>query len=169
MYLWKIDNLIAELRNGTLSQAARFKYLLAFMLITVIILEISIFVSEVPSVASLSESIIVILITVLGTIWCYQTNKSGDNQEFIDRFICLTLPILVRIFVIFLLIFSLYMTIGFLLFGDSFDKFTEKTNWIDVGFTICFEFYYYWKLSNAISLVANKRLEQTPKTGAAQS
>ncbi|MDY7037927.1 MAG: hypothetical protein SV375_17415 [Thermodesulfobacteriota bacterium] len=134
MYIWKIDSLVADLRNGTLSQADRFKYLLAFMIITAFFMELSYFISELPSVVALSESAIVVFITIVGTIWCYQTNKSGDNQEFVDRFICLTLPTLIRLLVIFLIIYSLYIFLGFVMFGNEFDKFTETQGGSDLKY-----------------------------------
>ena len=167
MYIWKTDSLVADLRDGTLSQADRFKYLLVLMLITVVIVELSLFVSEVPSAATLSESTLVILMTVAGTIWCYRVNKDGDNQEFVDRFICLSLPILVRLFLLFLLIYSLYMTLGFALFGDEFEKITENTNWIDVGFTLFFELYFYWRLSKAIGAAASQPVQQAGRKSGA--
>ena len=155
MYFWKTESLAAELRNGTLSQKDRFRYLLTFLIITALFADVSYYISEAPSTVAISESTLVVLITIFGTIWCYRTNKSGDDLEFIERFICLSLPVLVRLIVIFLIFYSFYMIVGFYLFEDAFDKFTETTNWVDVGFTILFGLYFYWKLSRAIKGVAN--------------
>ena len=158
MYFWKTEDLIDELRKGSLSQADRFKYLFVFIVITVFLTELMLYVSEVPSVIAITESIMVLTITIFGMIWCYQTNKLGDNAEFLDRFICLSLPITVRLFVFFGLIYTFYIIIGTSVFGEDFEKFTEQSNWIDVIFTIVFSAYFYWRLSIAINEVANKRL-----------
>ena len=161
MYFWKTESLAAELRNGTLSQKDRFKYLLAFMTITAIFTELSYYISEAPSTVAISESTLVIFITIFGTVWCYIANKSGDDREFIERFVCLSIPVLIHLTVIFLFLYSFYMIIGFYLFENAFDKFTETTNWVDVGFTILFGLYFYWKLSKVIKSVANRPVELT--------
>lgn len=164
MYFWKTDDLIDELRKGSLSQADRFKYLFVMILITVFLTELMLYMSEVPSVIAITESIMVVTITIFGMIWCYQTNKLGDNSEFLDRFICLSLPITVRLFVFFVLIYTLYIFFGTSFFGEAFEKFTEQTNWIDVIFTVAFSVYFYWRLSIAINEVANKRLQSDAVT-----
>ncbi len=125
------------------------------MTITAIFAELSYYISEAPSTVAISESTLVVFITIFGTIWCYITNKSGDDREFIERFICLSIPVLIHLIVIFLILYSFYMIVGFYLFEDAFDKFTETTNWVDAGFTILFGFYFYWMLSRAIKGVAS--------------
>ncbi len=131
------------------------------MTITVLFAELSYYISEAPSTVAISESTLVVFITIFGTIWCYITNKSGDDRKFIERFICLSIPVLIHLIVIFFILYSFYMIVGFYLFEDAFDEFTETTNWVDVGFTILFGFYFYWMLSRAIKGVANKPVELT--------
>ena len=129
------------------------------MAITAIFAELRYFFSEAPSPVTISESTLVVILDIFGTIWCYLTNKSGDDRKFIERFICLFIPVLIHLVVIVLIIYSFYMIVGFFLFEDAFDKFTETRNWVDVGFTILFGLYFYWKLSKAIKRVANKPVE----------
>ncbi|MFU7502049.1 MAG: hypothetical protein ACE1S7_00930 [Candidatus Tisiphia sp.] len=33
---------------------------------------------------------------VIGTIICYNTNKAGDDKEFIERCICIGFPVMIR-------------------------------------------------------------------------
>lgn len=42
---------------------------------------------------------LMIITTIIGTYYCYTKNKSGDNKDFITRFICLGVPVGIRIFV----------------------------------------------------------------------
>ena len=97
-------------------------------------------------------------------MYCYTVNRQGDDGDFIDRFICLSLPIFIKLFVCFIVIFSLYMVLGFVLFGDSFDKYTDSTNWIDVIFMVVFELVFYWKLSTSIRKVAMANIGSEPVT-----
>ncbi len=165
MYFWKTNKLESDLNRGSLTQNDRYKYLLAFMIITVVCIEMSSYVPELPSLTRLVESSSVFLATILGTMYCYKTNREGDNSDFIDRFICLYLPIFIRLMVFFSIIFSLYMILGFALLGDSFDKFTDSTNWIDVIFIVGFEIIFYWKLSASIRKVAMENLGSEPVAG----
>lgn len=41
------------------------------------------------------------LITIAGIILCYKANQRGDDEEFVDRFICIGLPIAIRLGVIY--------------------------------------------------------------------
>ena len=163
MYFWNTNDLESDLSNRKLSQSDKYKYLLAFMIITAVLMELSSYIPELPSFIRLIESSVVILTTIFGTMFCYKVNRQGDNADFIERYICLSLPIFFRLIGLIIIIFSLYMVCGLILLGDSFDKFTESTNWIDVILTIGFELLYYWKLSVSIRKVAmsKPRSEQT--------
>jgi hypothetical protein len=154
MYFWKTKKLEAELRNGSLSQSDRYKYLMAFMIIVAICTEISLYIPETLSFISLFGSSFVVLITIIGTMFCYKVNRQGDNTDFIGRYICLFLPVTVRLIVFYILIYALYMILGTILLGYAFEKFTDSTNWIDVIFAIGLELIFYWKLSVSIRRVA---------------
>lgn len=52
-------------------------------------------------------SLCMVIIVVLGILWCYHTNARGDNRAFVMRFICLNWPLTMRITTI----------TGFLFFG----------------------------------------------------
>jgi hypothetical protein len=164
MYFWKTKNLEFDLSTGSLSQSDKYKYLLAFMIITAVCMELSSYISELPSFIRLFESSVVILITIIGTMFCHKINRQGDNADFIDRYICLFLPIFIRLVVFIILIFSLYMILGFIFAGDSFDKFTDSTNWVDVIFTVGLEVIFYWKLSVSIRKVAMSNIGSEPVT-----
>lgn len=46
-------------------------------------------------------SLVLMIITVIGgTYHCYLQNKKGDNNDFITRFMCLGIPVVVRVLVV---------------------------------------------------------------------
>jgi len=47
-------------------------------------------------------SVLMIVITFIGTLWCYWVNRAGDNREFIDRYICYGFPLSIRFLALFL-------------------------------------------------------------------
>lgn len=154
MYFWNVRSLETELKKRSLSQRDKYKYFLSFMIITVFGMESSLYLAEEPTFIMLSQSLSVLLLTIIGTIYCFKVNDRGDSNEFIERYICLFLPIFIRVSIFFVISFSAYMIIGFALYGDMFDTFTDKINWVDVIFTIGFECVFYWYLASSFRRVA---------------
>jgi len=143
MYFWKIDSLSQDLKNGSLPQSERFKYLLANVIVYAVIIELSTLFAEPIIALDIFQSIFIVAITVAGTIYCYVVNSHGDNQEFIDRFICIGWVVTVRVIVLFIVAFSLYLFIGYAVGGEEFERFSETTNFVSVGFVLgmCGVFY----------------------------
>ena len=148
MYWWNIKALAKELKAKKVSQLEKFKYFFAISIVAVVYLE---FVYLVPLLEELTTldvvgSLAYIFLVVLGTIFCYKANKEGDNKEFVDRFICLSWPIGIRIAAILIATLVLILIVGYSIAGDAFDTYIEKTTIIDVmvfdvGFTLAF---YLW-------------------------
>jgi len=160
MYFWKIDKLESDLIKGAMSNADKFQYLLASTILIALGFEVSSFISESATITRVTESIIVVVATIVGTIWCYNRNGKGDNAEFIDRFICLSFPVGIRLIVYFSTAYTAYMIIGYSLLRDAFAKYSESTTFIDVIFTIGFELFFYWKLSSSIYKVSTSQKEE---------
>jgi hypothetical protein len=165
MHIWKTSSLQSELKNGTLSQADRFKYFFVFVVLTTIVMEIAGYIPSVSSFEKSTGSVLYIIVTIVGTIWCYKVNKAGDNSEFIDRYICLSLPVGVRLTVLFGAVALTYPTAGLIMFGDTFHEFIKSYNWIDVFITTILGVMFYWKLSEAINDVATSRMHEQRESG----
>lgn len=164
MYFWNTNALQSELKNGTLTQADRFKYFFVFVVLTAIGIEISRHM-PVPSFERSIGSVLNIIVTIVGTIWCYKVNKAGDNSEFIDRYICLSLPVSVRVIVLFMVFYFSYMIIGTILFGNPFSEYINSFNWLDVFFFTMFDLILYWRLSEAINDVATSNMHELRESG----
>ena len=154
MYFWKTEKLESDFINGSLSQRDRYKYLLAFIIIIALGMELSIYIPEPPSIISFLQSSFAILITIIGAMFYYRVNKQGDNADFIYRYICLFLPVFIRLVVFYIIILSLYMILEIVFLGYAFEKFIASTNWIDIFFTVGFELILFWKLSVLILKMA---------------
>lgn len=57
---------------------------------------------------SIATDIVYLVSVLLGIILIYNTNKQGDNKKFIERFICLSIPITIQLTLVFLLIYLTY-------------------------------------------------------------
>ena len=87
----------------------------------------------------------------------YKTNQQNDDKDFIARFICLGLPVVVRIFVVIMPVYLIISVIGYSFnIGISYDASGNEiyeTSIIDVVITIIFITAYYQYLSNKIGLI----------------
>lgn len=154
MYFWKVDSLAQDLKNGSLPQSERFKYLLATVIIYAAVIELTFLFAEPITTLQIVQSALVIAITIGGTIYCYLMNTRGDNQEFIDRFICIGWVVAVRVTVLFIAVYSLYLFTGYAVGGEAFERFSESTNFVDVGFTLLMCGLCYWLIGKYIKKVA---------------
>jgi hypothetical protein len=96
MYLWNTKQLAIDLRDNKVSEQDQMWYLLAYVVLT----SLSALVAKwVPSEYGLSgiASIVDLGVTIIGLLVCYSANSRGDARDFILRFICLSLPLTLRI------------------------------------------------------------------------
>jgi hypothetical protein len=147
MYFWNTVALARELKSKSLSQSERMKYYLASSTLYTFIYEINGYFNTSPSLISIVQSVATIVATVIGITLCYRVNARGDGQEFIDRFVCLSWPILMRIIVGFSLFYLIYYLSGTIIGGDRFEKFNESTTSVDVLLSLFFEAVFYWRVA----------------------
>jgi hypothetical protein len=105
MYIWNVKALAQDLKAGQVSQKEKMKYFLVTIIVQMLM-------TSMPAQPSLQygdfiRTVIFSIITAIGIVVCYKANSRGDDKEFVERFICLSLPIGVRI--------SLLLFIGLIL------------------------------------------------------
>jgi hypothetical protein len=146
MHFWNTKALAKELRDGTLTERERMKYFLVFMTVLAVVVEIPIYSPEPVSPALIAMSLVSTGITGAGIYITYCANRSGDDKDFIGRFVCLMFPVGVRVVATAIGLYVTYMVIGSIVGGESFDRFTEHTTWIDVAFSLMVGVIFYWRL-----------------------
>jgi len=157
MYLWNTEALAVKLKDGELSQNERFKYFFIFIVLTALLMEVCLYVGEIPSVITITEGAVVLIMTIGGTLLSYKKNKDGDNKDFIDRYVCLSIPILIKITVLFVCCYIAYMIVGYMFLNETFGKDTDSTTWIDVLLTLLSELLFYWRLVHHFSWVSKTK------------
>jgi len=101
MYWWNVDSLADELKKGTLSEKEKMKYLLAESIVTAAAISL---VSSAPREASLIASAIAnVAIAAVSILLCFTANGGSNGRHFIERFVCLSWPVGIRVFVYMLL------------------------------------------------------------------
>lgn len=87
------------------------------------------------------------IICVLGIVICYKTNKAGDDKEFIERIICLGLPVGIRAFVFYIL-FMLTVEISLLILHIHIPYEYKH-------YGIFYLIYTYWRLNTSIKIASH--------------
>lgn len=130
------------------------KYYLPFVVLGSIGAEAAHYTPQPVTAPLIASSFTLVLGGALGTYATYRVNRRGDDREFIDRSVCLGFPIAVRLVALAMPVYIAYFVIGSLLGGDAFDRFTEHTTWIDVGFSAALLAAFYWRLAHHLSTVS---------------
>jgi len=95
--------------------------------------------------------------TVLVTAWCYKTNKSGDDKDFIGRFISLNLPISIQMGILMgLLGVAIGPILGstFPLAGEALPAEEILRGPIALGLVIVGRLYVLWRLDTAFKIAS---------------
>ncbi len=148
MYFWKVNALVEDLKNQRVSQRQKMYYYLADTVLAFIAIYTGSLVASKPNVLTAIEFLLGLSITVTGVLLCYEANRQGDDAEFIDRMVCLSWPIMVRLIVIMPII---YFTYALLFLGENVP---EETGIADVLFVSFFTVYYYKWLHSCILKVS---------------
>ncbi|BGE83680.1 hypothetical protein Ms3S1_01160 [Methylosinus sp. 3S-1] len=106
--------LALRFKNGAVSSKERFIYFFTFILLSEAPYFYKYIFADNRRDFDLYEDIIMLAITIVGTIACYISNKTGDNREFVERYVCISFPVSVRatIFCIIIIIVSLVIYVA---------------------------------------------------------
>lgn len=131
-YFWNVNHLVQDLRAGVVTEFDKMRYLLATILVQ--FLGVSSAAKFVPTnnYEVLLKALffgVAVGITIWGVQHCYLINKHNDNKNFLERFICLSFPVVVRLLIFSLLglfIALVLVTFGLVLFGDTIPRQLES-------------------------------------------
>ena len=154
VYIWKTKSLISELREDKVSEIEKLKYVIFMGVVYAVFSDPLVVFSVEYSYIAVINLVSVVLITVLGTIYAFKKNSSGDNKHFVTRYICLGVPIGVKIFLLALILGILVAIIDTELLGQGFEYSEEvipqPTSFTQVVVTALVLVLYYFYLGKAI-------------------
>jgi len=154
-YCWKVNTLADDLIRNNLTEFEKLKYLIA----TFIAYETLILTATPSSENQFNLRIIQfcldVLFITLGTIVCYFANKNGDGKNFLERYICLSWPVGIRVFV-FLAIVIIVPMIPFSIFSVELfpTMFSDENIYLTIIPTFVFYIFYFWRLRKWIIYVS---------------
>lgn len=113
MHLLNYKQLARDLRDNKVSEKQKLQYFIALAVITTI----GSFAPSVDYVGNMPMLIVDILIAIIGLfmmIMLYRQNQNGDGKHFLERYICLSFPMLVIMFMVIFIISTLFwFIVGF--------------------------------------------------------
>ena len=155
MYLWDVNALVEDFKEKRVTQRERLKYFLVFMgLVTLVIYGSSLDPIELTAIA-IVHLLIEVIVCIVGIILCYKANQRGDDEEFVDRFICIWLPVSIRVGVIYLGVIVFYLMVSNALPGLLPEFFPEgRMSVVDAASSIAYSVIFYIWLRVHISRVS---------------
>ena len=157
MYIWRVKKLVNDFRAGTVTERQQLYYLLVFLVLSYIAADP--YVNSILAYGSMNELDILtlplsIIIAIAGTVLCYRVvDTSSPSTGFLSRYICLGLPVMIRVIVLvfaaMLLAFVVNDYIYTLPIIDAYLN-SEQTTVVDVVGLSAFEILYFYLLRGAI-------------------
>ncbi len=165
MYLWKTNQLIADFNDGNVSQKETMKYLLTvslFMLLGSFIVELfpSDELSDQETMYLYIQYLLITIVTFLGIYFCYEKNQKADAKNFIERFICFSLPVAIKSFVLVTLLFIAMAVVRELIKEGGADIYLSDPKNI-LKYSIFYELLFYFGIYKAIGKLQDT--ESTPQ------
>jgi hypothetical protein len=156
MYLWNYKALAQDLKEHKLSSREKLKYLLAIMCYVPtglmgsnwipgfyrFIYRITNFIvfQQAPRVPPLKifntynyfTDIATAVIIGIGVLFCFAINRRGDGRNFIERFMCLSIPVTIRISIYSLVVFILVMGSSLIFFNYKLQLISDITGFMKI-------------------------------------
>ena len=147
MHLWNIKVLAKDLGQDLISEKMGMHYYLVAALVLLFDLYFGLWWGVVRDWLFYFEAIILIVITVFGCLEAFNSNGSNEGRDFVKRVVCLSVPVGIRVTVLFIILGLFLEFTGEYIFtaasfGDPLRAYTLISYTGFVGFNI----YYWWLL-----------------------
>jgi len=163
MYFWRTAKLASDLKAGAVPNRDKRNYLIAWIVITTLGGYAALAMESESSALLILETLLVLLINVAGVLVCYGANRAGDGRDFVERFVCMTLPLFIRVVVALLAFMVAYVIVGYAIRGQRFESFLERHNVADVLFAAAFEAAFYWRMRLHFLRIAGVSSDEQPQ------
>ena len=98
MYLWNTKKLAVSLRNDEVGEKEKFKYFIVLLIILGPPISFGL-LEELEELhwVDVVSSLAMLTIVIIGSLKSFRTNCAGDNKNFIERFVCLAVPLGIKL------------------------------------------------------------------------
>jgi len=147
MYFWKIDRLKEDIKNGELVEKDKFIYALIYIVLCEVALYTMAWIPiEDGNVWDVIDTVVNVLIVLVGTIYAYKANGGNTGSDFLGRFFSIGFVVSVRFFVLLIPIMVVLVLYYYVLTEDEL----IATTAIDVVPFIVWYAALYWRICKHI-------------------
>lgn len=141
MYFWKTDNLVAELKEGSVSEENFKNYYLGTSILTLVSFYLALLESPTNLSAMAIEAIGSIGATIFGLKYAFNANGGNSGTQFINKALSISFPLLIKVTVV-----------GFILgvvlvFFEELGVKSLQIEWMLSLSIIFIQIVFFWRLS----------------------
>lgn len=160
MYLLRTSRLIEDIQNEVVTQKETMKYLFVFMLGIVVLnlcFELFLLTEEPMSVLTpkviLLKNFIITIITIGGIYYCYRKNYQGNDTNFVERFICLSIPIGFKVLFYGVVVIILQTILGEIIKKEIY-SYLFGSGAFEFSLEIIFELVFYYYMADCFNEIS---------------
>ena len=144
MFIWKTTELANAIKENTLTEKDWKQYYLAGSIVMIIALYLTQLEPriEINTQSLIVEAVLMVVIAVIGINITFKTNQNNNGSNFVARITALSLPIMIKLFVVLVLIF---IALGVV--GEVAELSPESIDWLAVVFTVLIEALTFWRIN----------------------
>jgi len=146
MYFWNINNIKKDIREHRLSETQIFYYVLLYVALSALGMELATyFPAEEFNSWDLTESVLYVAITIVGTIAAYRANGGAVGQGFAARYFSIGFVVLIRFLPLAILVLIAIVAYQGLSVDWSSPEIEESfdTGWLEVSLISVWYVAYY--------------------------
>ena len=147
MYFWKTQKLVDKIKEGNLTEKEQKNYYLATSIIGIAFLYMAVAGGTHDGIATLTECILLIFITILGINITFASNCGNEGVNYDSRLVMLSLPIIIKV----VLISFIGGALVGVLVGVASDKNGELNmqymQWGTIVISVLSQTFFLWRLN----------------------
>jgi hypothetical protein len=160
MVLWRAKTLALDLRDGRVAERDKLGYLLVALVIQAIIGRASL-LGALRSLGAALGILVVLAISVVGTIAAFRANRRGDGRQFLERYLCLAVPLGIQMYVGYAAVaVPIYLVTGWNTPAAGNNTVASGTAWSLLYYGALVWFYFTLRLR--IAVAAGATVESPP-------
>jgi len=140
MYLWKINNLVSDLREESLTQENFKNYYLVTSVIITLLFYVIAFDTPTNLTHYLADSIGTIIVTIFGLNLAFNANGGNTGTHFLNKTVSITVPLMIRLGVAFTLVMIPFVVL------ELFFSMSISEEWFLSIFTLSVNIIFFWRL-----------------------
>ena len=142
MYIWKTVSLADDIKNNAVEQNEWKKYYLTMSIFMTLVMYLTALSPRGDLAVVLIEAITVTGIVIYGVNFTYQSNNGDIGVDYIPRMTALSLPILVKLFLL-----SLFIGVLTGILSEVFLLSAVIIDWFMAGCVAVIQAIFFWRIS----------------------